>query len=237
MSLKWAKALGFEASRIIYIKREADSSLPPVHHSCYNIAYQGSGKIIPAVWWLDIPFNDLVSLEPPSKPFRLSAIVSSTATLSGHRLRLRFLTDLASRFRFDVFGRGHEPCSFFGNYRGPLLEPNRCKRRGLLPYAFSVSIENTSEYGYITEKFNDPLLCFCTPLYYGAKNISAYYPLDSYAFIDISDSSSSIPLICEIIESYSSSTSYAALKEARELLLFRYNIWNIVNRLVVSVDR
>ena len=67
ISIRFAKNLGFAKDNILYIKREADGALPPLQETEVGLAYQGCKNIIPAVWWIDIPFDSLVSMRRPKK--------------------------------------------------------------------------------------------------------------------------------------------------------------------------
>ena len=236
LSLRLARQAGFTSSQIIYIKREADSSLPELDASTVLLTYQGSQKLIPAVWWLSIPFNELSSLPYPNKNRSCSAIVSSCQTLPGHRRRLHFINALASVADIDVFGRGHSLHSFSHRYLGELTDTGRCKRKGLLDYSHSICIENTQENGYVTEKFNDALLCFTVPVYHGAPNIHHYYPEKSYYVLPDITTQVAIDSCLHLIDESPSLDTMLSLREARELLLYKYNIWNIVNSLVVHAE-
>ena len=114
ISIHNAMQYGFKKSQIIYIKREADSALSPIKEETVLLTYQSSNKIIPAVWWLSIAFDELSNLEFPDKHSACSAIVSSCSNLIGHRRRLNFINTLAeySELDIDIFGRGHSPGSF-----------------------------------------------------------------------------------------------------------------------------
>ena len=238
ISIHNAMQYGFKKSQIIYIKREADSALSPIKEETVLLTYQSSYKIIPAVWWLSIAFDELSNLEFPDKHSACSAIVSSCSNLIGHRRRLNFINTLAeySELDIDIFGRGHSPGSFHNKYKGELVDPGRCKRNGLLKYNYSICIENTQEEGYITEKFNDAVLCFALPVYHGAPNISTYYPKDALINLkDITDKLDEYKVV-ESIQEKPTSEMLEALRNSRELILYKYNIWNIVNTLVVHAD-
>ncbi len=235
-SIQTALKLGFRPNQIIYIKREANSALKEIDPKTVLITYQGTNHIIPAVWWIDIPFNDLIELTPPAKPKKVSSIVSACKNLQGHRDRLQFIEHLSSLTPIDIYGRDHKSNSFNGNYKGPLVDPNRCKRKGLMPYWFSVCIENVAENGYITEKFNDALLCFSLPLYFGAANASIYYPKTSFYSIKTLLSHEALLDILEFINEPLNPLVLREMTLAREQLLFRHNIWNIVYRLVKQAE-
>ena len=112
ISIQKALSQGFQKSQIIYIKREADSALPQINDP--NIfTYQGPNNIIPSIWWISIPFDELLTIGPyTNKDSKLSAIVSANTTLEGHRNRLKFIEAVSSRYSFDVYGRGHATDSF-----------------------------------------------------------------------------------------------------------------------------
>jgi hypothetical protein len=232
ISIYKALSDGFQKSQIVYIKREADSALPQLIDP-HILSYQGPNNIIPSVWWISVPFDELVSMSPYfHKDLYLSAIVSANTALKGHRDRLTFVRKVSSKHAFDVYGRGHAPDSFSGNYRGELLSPGRCKLRGLQRYQYSIAIENTSENGYITEKFNDCILSWAKPFYFGAPNADIYFPPASFHPIHNLNCPQSVDQCIYLASTELNSDEIAAIREARELILYRYNIWNISDRLI-----
>jgi hypothetical protein len=58
------------------------------------------------------------------------------------------------------------------------------KFTGLLPYEYSIAIENSEEKNYITEKFVDCVLCNTVPIYHGAPNINDVYDKRYFKTID-----------------------------------------------------
>ena len=235
ISIQKALSHGFSKSQLIYIKREADSALPQFYDP--NIfTYQGPSTIIPSIWWLSIPFNDLLNINPYShKDLNLSAIVSANTLLKGHRDRLLFIKMVSQKYSFDVYGRGHASGSFSGNYRGELRSPGRCKYKGLQRYNYSIAIENASEPGYITEKFNDCILSWAKPLYFGAANAKTYFPYESFHQIKNLESAEEVDKCIYLASTNLTSYEIAAMREARELILYRYNLWNIAYRLVQKI--
>ena len=229
-SIIYAKNLGFSKDNILYIKREADGALQPIDDAEVGLTYQSCQKIIPAIWWLDIPFNTLVTMPRPRKEKSLSAIVSNCRNTQAHIDRINFIAKISENLDIDIYGRGHRINSFNNKYCGPLVEQNRCKRKGLLKYKHSICIENRSEDCYITEKFNDALLCYAKPIYYGARNTILYYPQDSFLQIKSITDTTSITDITDYL--LINTDEDDEIEEARERLLFRYNIWNIVEKMV-----
>ncbi|MDU8941899.1 hypothetical protein [Ovoidimarina sediminis] len=108
-------------------------------------------------------FASLTRAEQPvtEKTRAVSLIASGKRDHPGHRLR----HSLVERIRAEgldvaVMGRGYAP---FGN-----------KEEGLLPFRFSVVIENCREPGYISEKLLDACLCRTVPIYWGAPDVGDY---------------------------------------------------------------
>lgn len=62
------------------------------------------------------------------------------------------------------------------------------RKDALVDYKFNISIENSYEKNWITEKFYDNILTDTIPIYFGCKNIKEIYPEDGYILIeDIND--------------------------------------------------
>lgn len=110
--------------------------------------------VSPGNTWIDL------SGGPPAvaKQRNLSLIASSKRRLEGHKLRHATVDELRRRgIDADILGRGYTPI------------PD--KEAGLLPYRFSIVIENGREKDYFTEKLVDAMLCETVPIYWGAPNI------------------------------------------------------------------
>jgi hypothetical protein len=103
-------------------------------------------------------------LWPPIKKHNCSLIASEKTHLVGHQLR-HAVVDWISTVKADVhvMGRGYQPFDL--------------KQDGLLPYHYSVVIENIPEPDCFTEKLLDCMLCGTLPIYYGPKNIGNYFNL------------------------------------------------------------
>ena len=101
---------------------------------------------------------------PPIKKHNCSLIASEKTHLVGHKLR-HAVVDWVSTVQVDVhvMGRGYQPFDL--------------KQDGLLPYHYSVVIENVPEPDCFTEKLLDCMLCGTLPIYYGPKNIGNYFNL------------------------------------------------------------
>jgi hypothetical protein len=57
------------------------------------------------------------------------------------------------------------------------------KLNGLKDYEYTISLENSSIRGNITEKIIDPIICRTIPIYNGHESISEFYP-NSYEYLN-----------------------------------------------------
>lgn len=128
------------------------------------------------------------------KEKKLSMIVSGLYfNKANYHKRIEVLVEiLKSDLDIDIYGRGLTIQD--SRYKGDL----KYKHTGLLPYEYSIAIENSNEKNYITEKFVDCVLCNTTPIYNGAPNLSEVYDQRYYRTIDL-DSAHIVQDIREII--------------------------------------
>ena len=71
------------------------------------------------------------------------------------------------------------------------------------------------------------------PIYYGCPNISEYFPEDSYYVVNI-NKEDCIEKIIEIINKPITQKNIDALAKARDLILNKYNIWNIIDNILIE---
>lgn len=161
-------------------------------------------------WYLSLDYAELSNLKMPVKEKLVSCIASTLTNLPGHYKRKQFV---------DYLRKNIPEIDFFG--KGIFYIPS--KQDGLLPYKYSIAIENTSTDDYFTEKISDCFLSYTIPIYHGCKNISRYFPENSFFQIDISDHKKAVRQIREIIENHDWYLSSNALIEARELVLKKYS--------------
>jgi len=163
------------------------------------------------------------------KSKKLSFITSNKNMCEGHHKRLKFLDEiLQSDLDIDIYGYGlntHDK-----RYKGSIPK----KHQGLIPYEFSICIENSVEKNYITEKFIDCSLCDTIPLYYGAPNSAEIYDQRGYETIDI-ENPAVIHHIKEIIkEGYSKYGSFN--NENKRKYFSEYNLLTVLSELLYDRD-
>jgi len=239
-------------SRVIYFQREPLSVRPPFldHDFPENIFFKGTYEYfynVP-VWWIDKSFNELEKLPYPTKNKKLSSVTSGKRITREHAKRIDFLNHFIKEYpSVEVWGRGIG--SVLNNalcYKGE-IKTEKCKFNGLIDYEYSLVLENILEPNTWSEKPCDALLCWSIPIYSGASNFGDFFPSDSFHQIDISavDPSQPRPLgildgelkkvITQIIEYISipvSAKQIEALREARNDLLFKWNIWPTIDKII-----
>jgi|GEM_PF-177186 len=121
-------------------------------------------------WHLGMRYEELLT-QPIEKSLRLSYVTSGKVQDPGQHLRIAFLKYIeTSGTQIDIFGRDN--IHNFHNYRGPL--PEHDKSSGILPYRYTIAVENCAEVNYFTEKIVDAILGECLCFYWGCPNIEEY---------------------------------------------------------------
>ena len=171
--------------------------------------YPGTAVYMPA----DGIFVDTPAIyqnDPKSK--NCSHIYSEKRILEGHRLRHDIAYHIRNAgFEVDFFGRGCNPVDR--------------KAEALLPYRFSISIENNRAKNYHTEKILDCFACRTVPVYWGDPTIFDHFDRDGIlVFESAMDLMSLLPKLNE--ELYKS--MLPAIENNYRKCLEYYSIDNIV---------
>jgi len=128
-----------------------------------------------------LPYQFFMDKVIPGKDKKLSIIVSSLYfDFGNYRKRIALLERiLSSDLEIDIYGRGLNIED--SRYKGSL----EFKHTGLIPYEYSIAIENSNEKNYVSEKFIDCVLCDTTPIYYGAPNADEIYDTRYFRHLDL----------------------------------------------------
>lgn len=175
----------------------------------------------PAIpWHVNKTFDQLSSSKVPEKLKTISWIVGDATDLPGHIKRLSFLRFLQKEtiLDIDLFGRAVQ---YIEN-----------KWDGLAPYRYSLAIENSSSNDYWTEKLADCFLAWSIPFYYGCINLEDYFPEESFIRIDINDHKNALEKIKAITEADDWNKRIPAIKEARNLVLYEYQLFPHLVKLI-----
>lgn len=222
-----------DMSKVIFFGREPRH----VHYfmwdknKCHSTYHHEDGNAwLPQTWWVRQSYNDLKKLKP-NKTKKFSIIDSGREPTDNHRNRVNLINKFISKYPndVDVWGKITNGRENITPFKTPL--PNRSKDDGLLPYRYSLAIENGSTDYYFSEKIIDPLLCWSMPLYHGCKKIIDFLPEGSYINIDINSPTIENDIL-EIINSDVRERNIDKIREARELIMEKYNIWPTIERSV-----
>jgi hypothetical protein len=172
-------------------------------------------------WHINKSYDELINLTKTdailNKKKALSWITSNAKDKEGHLLRMSFKDFLLQEnMNFDLWGRGFTPIDD--------------KFEGLYPYKYSIAIENYSCNDYWTEKIADCFLSWTVPIYYGAKNITKYFPEKSMILIDPNDKKKSLSIIKDAITNNLFEEKINYVKESRDLILNKYQFFPFVSQ-------
>ena len=126
-------------------------------------------------------------------------------------------------------------CSINGlesHYRGcTQFGADDSKHNWISRYEYSLSFENGVLNGFFTEKFNDVMMAFTKPVFWGAENIGEYFPAASYEYLDITKDSS-VDRLHEIIQKPITKQDVAAMAESRKLIMDVWSEWPTIKRII-----
>lgn len=167
-------------------------------------------------------YDELAAMTDIPKTKLISVISSAKVDSAGHRQRLEFVRRLKAHFgdRIDLFGRG--------------LNEIEDKWDALAGYRYHVALENSAVNHYWTEKIADAFLAGCHPIYYGAPNITEYFPAGSLTPIDIGQPDQAVAAIEECLARNRYEDSEQLIWEARKNVLDRYNLFALMADYIAS---
>jgi len=179
--------------------------------SSSNSRYIKSQPALP--WYVNQSYDELQVMQPPQKKKVLSWILGNQREIPGHFKRLNFLDYIKNRggITVDLFGRANHYIAD--------------KAEGLVPYKYSLAIENSNCPDYWTEKVADCFLCWTVPIYYGCTNLEEYFPAEAFIRIDITHPQEALTRIKEVMDYDDWEKRLPALKEARHLLLDKHQFF------------
>ncbi|MFN2309697.1 MAG: glycosyltransferase family 10 domain-containing protein [Gammaproteobacteria bacterium] len=156
-------------------------------------------------------YDELAALRPTDKQLALSVVCSDLRTTAGQRARLELLERLKRHFgdRLVHFGRGFAP-----------IED---KLDAIAPFHYHLVLENSISDDYWSEKLADAYLGWSYPLYLGCPNLERYFPAASYTRISAEHYAETVRSLEQALSAPPSAAQRAALGEARDRVLNRYN--------------
>jgi hypothetical protein len=164
-----------------------------------------------------LQLNDLAEMSMPTKSKLLSCVVSNKNGTPGHLWRIEIAQALKAYFgdSIDMFGFGWNPIAD--------------KREAIDPYLYSVVIENECRENYWTEKLADVVLGFGNPIFAGAPNVNKYFQAPVTTLPYGLSPATFAKKTAELVESQ---TDVGALLSRRQQVLYHYNLFYHVARLI-----
>jgi Glycosyltransferase family 10 (fucosyltransferase) C-term len=170
-------------------------------------------------WQVQRSIEELAAIRSIKKTKVLSWVTSSKDALPGHQLRLFFLRTIWHKLPLDLYGRNFTPLDD--------------KWDGIAPYRYSIAFENARSPHYFSEKIMDCFVCLTLPLYYGSPEIEKYFPAKSFIAIEPTDPRT-VDKIRDIIAADLWKEREEALQEAKWLVLYKYNMFSQLSRLMLE---
>ena len=176
---------------------------------------------MPAIWYVNLPFQYLRDAPPPEKVRACSWVTSGIQRTANHRKRIAFMKVLEnSDIGVDLYGRD---LPTWAQSLGTLSN----KWSGLAPYYYTLALENYADNSwYVSEKLWDALLSWCLPIYYGGSAADRLLPPGSFLRLASLDDQG----IQQIRETIATPDAWhqakAAISEARQVILHKLNLLN-----------
>lgn len=165
-----------------------------------------------------VTYDNFNSMPFPSKSKLISIVCSRNSDLPGHHKRLAFLDKLKQHplsAHIDFFGGGFNAVDD--------------KLDALLPYKYSIALENSVVPDYWSEKLADCYLGYALPIYYGCPNIHDYFSKQALITIDIDNFEQTVSTLEDIIKKDPYGKYFDAILDARHRVLNQYNIFQLMS--------
>lgn len=156
---------------------------------------------------------------------KLAVVTSNKVTTKGHQRRLDFIYKLKELLSdlVDIYGTGFIPI--------------KDKYEIYSKYKYALIIENSNYLDYWTEKIADCYLSNCFPFYIGCPNIKTYFPDSSLEELSFDNLEYAVKAIKEAIMNDRYNRVKPILKEAKRMVLDKYNIFFVILQYIKQCDR
>jgi hypothetical protein len=172
-------------------------------------------------WSIKKTYSELTATPHVSKNETISAIISNNQNTDGHRKRYAFTKKIKEHFKDTLTWYCKGESSYIND-----------KWDGLANFQYSLAIENSTHFGYFTEKITDCFLARTMPFYFGCPNITEYFPEKSMIIIDIENTQKSIEIIEQAIAENWFDKYQSELEMARKLVLDKYQFIPALTRIL-----
>lgn len=171
-------------------------------------------------WMNNRAFEENIAFAPPAKTKTISAVCSAKQMrFTKHHARFKLVKTLANAIDgFDWYGWG--------------VKRLDKKYEALDAYRYHVAVENHIAPGHWSEKIADPILSETLPFYAGDPTLGEVLPPESFIPIPIDDPQGALEIIRSAISANEYEKRLPAIREARRLLLTKYNFYAQMAELV-----
>ena len=178
-----------------------------------------------------LSYDSLMSQPPPNKSGELLCIQSDKYFLDGHRKRVNFIKQFIGDYRdeIDIYGSVRILLSYYGSGENYVQD----KFQKLKDYKYCLAFDNGQYNNYFGTQFTDAILSWAVPVYWGAPNISEFFPKDSYISFDATNFDET-HRIMDIIDNDDYEKRLPAIKKARDLILTKFNIWPTIYEAITT---
>lgn len=242
----------FNSDKVICIPREPAKKNPYYSRLSfkYKYTYQNFFHCWTSIMCIQKNYDELLEYNKPILKNKVCSTITSRFNPGGgiYGERIEFIKKLSQQKQFlnkiDIFGYNWTEKELGKMYKGTFggfnvgtsdkidkLLPNTTKWDGLEKYSYSIAIENSCLENYFSEKFTDCILSWTIPIYYGCPNIDKYFSKDCYYWLDI-NSPNCFEELDKILNTPITEKQIKAIEKARDVILNKHNIWNVVNDVV-----
>lgn len=230
----------FEPKKRLYFNREALSTgiLNRINKDEYNIFsfWDGSGYL-PIRWWygtnvgassqgyggITKTYDELSTLEPYQKTKKLCCILSDKVMNEGHGIRKNFAEKYVNKYPLDLYGSV--------SFKNSTI-PNNDKILALKDYKYCLGFDNQDFIkDFFGTQFSDTILAWSIPIFWCGTDLRRYFPEGSFIQFDARNPEE-IDRIHQIVENDDYESRLPALKEARNLILNKYNFWPTIKKVI-----
>ncbi len=175
-------------------------------------------------WFYDKSYNQIKEQVLPPKDKILSAVCSAKQMkFTAHNARFTLIKSIAEAVpECDWYGRGVKPLNY--------------KYEALDRYKYSLAIENHIEKGHWSEKIADVLLAEALPFYAGDPNLGNVLPSESFIRVPLEDPTEAIAIVKEALANNEYEKRIEAIREAKRLLMTKYNLWAQILKVIREVE-
>tara|TARA_B100000131_G_scaffold305734_1_gene332027 strand:+ start:433 stop:1314 length:882 start_codon:yes stop_codon:yes gene_type:complete len=226
----------FDEDKRLYFSREAmDSVSINSYPNTKKFSYWDDTGFLWTKWWypnkssggINKTYDELLSetSNPYDKTKLLSCVQSDKVLTEGHILRHNFLV--------DFMNKSPELLDLYGSikFSNKDLKDND-KFYALSEYKYCLAFDNQDTIkNFFGTQFTDSILYWTIPIYWGGAELDRFFPKDSFIQIDIRKSDE-LDRVIDIIKNDDYESRLPALKEARELIMNKYNMWPMIDEIL-----